>query len=606
MKKLFLFNLLIVFLLVGATNSFASPINFGEIKTSSISAPSEADWYEFNGAANDIIQVRIRTMSGGLCAHAQLWDSSGNMLKEGTGGFDHLLPTSGNYSIKIFDADCSFDSGSYMETGEYALSLNRTNNPSGAQTINCGSVLSGKITSPTQGNFYTFTGTANDTIQVRVRTTSGGICVGAWLYDPTGKQITNGNGGFDFKLTGNGRYSILVIDADCSFDNGSWFETGDYNISLNRTNNPCNANEILCGDNLTGQILSPTQGNFYTFTGIANDTIQVRVRTTSGGLCAGAWLYDSTGKQITNGNGGFDYKLTDNGRYSILVIDADCSFDNGSWFEAGDYNISFTLANRPCSFESNCNDQIDNDGDGLIDCNDPDCLLYCGDTDGDGILNINDNCPYTYNPEQTDTDHDGIGDVCDMDQLGPSLTAVQKVYIAYYLRPADPAGLYWWAQQLYNVNNNMNTIIDAYANSEEARRLWGDINSSTIGHLIDEVYWGLFNRVPDEGGKQFYVNGFNSGQFTPGTIVLNILDGAQNEDAEAIANKLNYSNKFVAVLDPDGDYNIPFEATYNADDEQAARELLAEITSVSDNITSQQVRQDVMDFIADPGDPILQ
>jgi hypothetical protein len=227
------------------------------------------------------------------------------------------------------------------------------------------------------------------------------------------------------------------------------------------------------------------------------------------------------------------------------------------------------------------------------------------DTDGDGIFDADDNCPSTYNPNQLDTDHDGIGDVCDMDQLGPSLTAVQKVYIAYYLRPADPAGLYWWAQQLYNVNGNMNTIIDAYANSEEARRLWGDINSSTIGNLIDDVYWGLFNRPPDTGGKQFYVNGFNNGQFTPGTIVLNILDGAQNEDAEAIANKLNYSNKFVAVLDPDGNYQSPFEANYNVDDEQDARDMLFEITCVSDNITIQQVRQDVIDYIADPGDPIL-
>jgi hypothetical protein len=185
------------------------------------------------------------------------------------------------------------------------------------------------------------------------------------------------------------------------------------------------------------------------------------------------------------------------------------------------------------------------------------------------------------------------------------LTTVQKVYIAYYLRPADPGGLYWWAQQLNAAGGNMNALIDAYANSEEALRLWGTINSSNIGTLIDKVYMALFNRAPDTGGKQFYVNGFNSGQFTPGTIVLNILDGATGQDAEAIANKLNYSNKFVAVLDPDGDYNIPFEATYNADDEQAARELLAEITSVSDNITTQQVRQDVIDFIADPGDSIL-
>ena len=37
------------------------------------------------------------------------------------------------------------------------------------------------------------------------------------------------------------------------------------------------------------------------------------------------------------------------------------------------------------------------------------------DTDGDGISNINDNCPETYNPLQSDFDNDGTGDLCDPD-----------------------------------------------------------------------------------------------------------------------------------------------------------------------------------------------
>jgi murein DD-endopeptidase MepM/ murein hydrolase activator NlpD len=61
-----------------------------------------------------------------------------------------------------------------------------------------------------------------------------------------------------------------------------------------------------------------------------------------------------------------------------------------------------------------CDD--DDDNDGISDENDNCHFVYNADQsdiDSDGIGDVCDNCPDIYNPDQTDSDGDGLGDVCD-------------------------------------------------------------------------------------------------------------------------------------------------------------------------------------------------
>ena len=51
------------------------------------------------------------------------------------------------------------------------------------------------------------------------------------------------------------------------------------------------------------------------------------------------------------------------------------------------------------------------------------------DTDGDGVLDVTDNCPLVANPDQTDSDDDGVGDACERVKNPVGLCGRQRVTI---------------------------------------------------------------------------------------------------------------------------------------------------------------------------------
>ncbi|MEO0038852.1 MAG: hypothetical protein RIQ59_2063 [Bacteroidota bacterium] len=87
--------------------------------------------------------------------------------------------------------------------------------------------------------------------------------------------------------------------------------------------------------------------------------------------------------------------------------------------------------------------QADNDLDGLGD-------LCDSDDDNDGILDVNDNCQFVYNPGQEDIDHDGQGDACDLIELNISQSITPN---------GDHVNDTW---QIYNIENHPNSVVRVF------------------------------------------------------------------------------------------------------------------------------------------------
>ncbi|MGC9168630.1 MAG: DUF4214 domain-containing protein, partial [Desulfurella sp.] len=187
---------------------------------------------------------------------------------------------------------------------------------------------------------------------------------------------------------------------------------------------------------------------------------------------------------------------------------------------------------------------------------------------------------------------------------------VQDLYIAYYQRPADPAGLIYWSQMAAAQGGLTPQIINAFANSPEAQANYGTITSANIAQVITTIYEALFNgRAPDAQGLAFYENGFNNGTFTPGTIALSILNGAQGNDAITLQNKLTAAMQFTQAIDPALNTGSASQltATYDAADIAAAKAYLSSVTADPSTLpTLNQTIGYIVSHIAQPTDTIVQ
>ncbi len=138
--------------------------------------------------------------------------------------------------------------------------------------------------------------------------------------------------------------------------------------------------------------------------------------------------------------------------------------------------------------------QTDTDGDGLGDACDP-------DIDGDGDLNDFDNCPYTPNANQSDIDGDGIGDLCDPDADGDGIPNEE-----------DPEPYFTGILEMDFEDSALKSTYSDYAPHEVAGRMWVISNAVVIAPTTDDNLEGSRGaKLATQTGGIYLVGSFTNG-----------------------------------------------------------------------------------------------
>lgn len=128
--------------------------------------------------------------------------------------------------------------------------------------------------------------------------------------------------------------------------------------------------------------------------------------------------------------------------------------------------------------------------------------------------------------------------------------AVQSLYVAYFGRPADAAGLAYWSDLLVNGKVSLDQIGAQFAESHEHKMEFVDAAGAALSsfHIVDKMYFTLFGRHAESAGLHFWGEALANKQVTVPQFVHALLDGAQGNDLAAFVAKASGAARFTDAL----------------------------------------------------------
>ena len=132
------------------------------------------------------------------------------------------------------------------------------------------------------------------------------------------------------------------------------------------------------------------------------------------------------------------------------------------------------------------------------------------------------------------------------DGLGASATKemtkeerIVTLYVAIFGRAPDSGGLEYWVEtdiSIEEIAMNFFTQIETQLKYPP---------EYTVHNFILQVYRNVFNRYPDKGGQEYWIEAIESGKVHRSVFILAVINGAQGDDITILRNKMMVGLAFV-------------------------------------------------------------
>ena len=102
-----------------------------------------------------------------------------------------------------------------------------------------------------------------------------------------------------------------------------------------------------------------------------------------------------------------------------------------------------------------------------------------------------------------------------------------RLYNAAFKRFPDPNGLKYWIDVYSSGRNTKKVVAASFVLSDEFKRRYGE--NVTTGEYVTNLYRNVYDRLPDEGGFNYWVGSLNREEQTRSDVLLNFAIAPEND-----------------------------------------------------------------------------